>query len=283
MKINLPCEHRDAFPPRPFDAHKRSVGVVTVVGGSARFPHAPVIAALGARSAGAGLVQLAAPDASRAAAGALVPESTLSRLGPTCVPPSADVCVVGMGLGATAASEAIVSKLLSGAKGRFVVDADALTILASWYGKKGGCPPFADLELVFTPHEGEAARLLGCDRAAVGADRESAAREIAARYGATVVLKGPGTIVVSRDGSRVLKNSTGNPCMALGGMGDLLSGVVGARWAYLKGDPFAAASSAVWLHGAAADALVADCGDPSISGIAARIGSMRVALETGRI
>ena len=271
----------DAFPARPVDVNKRSVGIVTVVGGSARYPHAPVIAALGARSAGAGLVQLVSPDASRAAAGALVPEATMSKLGPTCVPPQADVCVVGMGLGVSASSEAIVSRLLSGAKGRFVVDADALAILASWYGKKGGCPPFAGLELVLTPHEGEAARLLGCDYGSVRADRESAAKEIASRYGATVVLKGPETLVVSNDGSRVFKNETGNPFMALGGMGDLLAGVIGARWAYLKGCPFAAASSAVWLHGAASDALVADCADPSVAATASRIGSLRVALESG--
>ena len=281
MKVKLPCEIRDAFPARPVDAYKRSVGVVAVVGGSAKFPHAPVISALGARSAGAGLVQLVAPDTSRAAAGALVPEATMSKLGPTCVPPSADVCVVGMGLGVSASSEALVTRLLSGAKGRFVVDADALTILASWYGKRGGCQPSAGLELVFTPHEGEAARLLGCDFAGVHADREAAAREIASRYCATVVLKGPETLVVSHDVVHVFRNTTGNPFMALGGMGDLLSGVIGARWAYLKGDPFVAASSAAWLHGAASDALVAECGDPSVSGTAARIGSLRVALESG--
>ena len=280
MKIDPPCGMLDAFPARPVDVNKRSVGIVTVVGGSAKYPHAPVIAALGARSAGAGLVQLVSPDASRAAAGALVPEATMSKLGPTCVPPQADVYVVGMGLGVSASSEAIVSRLLSGAKGRFVVDADALAILASWYGKKGGCPPSAGLELVLTPHEGEAARLLGCDCGGVRADRESAAKEIASRYGATVVLKGPGTLVVSHDGLHVFRNTTGNPFMALGGMGDLLAGVIGARWAYLKGCPFAAASSAVWLHGAASDALVADCADPSVSSTASRIGSLRVVLES---
>lgn len=282
MKIDPPSGMLDAFPPRPVNANKRSVGIVNVVGGSVKYPHAPVIAALGARSAGAGLVQIISPVTSRAAAAALVPEATMSKLGPTCVPPPADVNVIGMGLGVSASSEAVVSRLLSGAKGRFVVDADALSILASWYGKKGGCAPSAGLEMVFTPHEGEAARLLGCDCDSVRADRESAAREIASRYGATVVLKGPGTLVVSHDGSRVFKNTTGNPFMALGGMGDLLSGVIGARWAYLKGDPFSAASSAVWLHGAASDALVADCSDPSISCTAARIGSLRVALESGR-
>ena len=65
----------------------------------------------------------------------------------------------------------------------------------------------------------------------------------------------------------------------LGGMGDLLAGVIGARWAYLKGDPFEAAAASVWLHGAASDALVAAGGDPSIVNTAARLGSLRVTLD----
>ena len=71
--------------------------------------------------------------------------------------------------------------------------------------------------------------------------------------------------------------------MALGGMGDLLAGVVGSRWAYLKGDPFLAAASAVWLHSAASDSIV-ECGeDPSIVNTAAKIGSMRVRLDGGAL
>jgi hydroxyethylthiazole kinase-like sugar kinase family protein len=85
--------------------------------------------------------------------------------------------------------------------------------------------------------------------------------------------------VVSSDGSRVYENRTGNPFMALGGMGDLLAGVIGARWAYLKGDPFLAAASAVWLHGAASDAVVADAIDASVVNTAGRIGSMRIRLD----
>lgn len=275
----MPPEIQLAFPPRPVDANKRSVGVVTVVGGSARFNHAPVIAALGARAAGAGLVQLVVPDAARIAAGALVPEAVFTKLTATCVPPKADVEVVGMGLGVTSNSEAIVSRLLSGAGGRFVIDADALTVLSGWYGRTDGYDPASGQELVLTPHEGEAERLLGWPRGKVAADRPLAAREIALRYGATVVLKGPRTLVVSADAKRVFENPAGNPYMAVGGMGDLLAGVIGARWAYLKGDPFLAVASAVWLHSAASDALVAAARDPSIANTAAEIGSMRVRLE----
>ena len=95
----LPPAIAGAFPKRPPYLHKRSAGVVTVVGGSAHFVHAPVIAGIGARAAGAGLIQLVVPDASRIAAGALLPEATFFKRTPTCVPPKADVTAIGMGLG----------------------------------------------------------------------------------------------------------------------------------------------------------------------------------------
>lgn len=265
---------------RPVDANKHSVGTVTVVGGSGRYIHAPVIAALGARAAGAGLVQLVVPDASRIAAGALVPEATFTKLAATCVPPRADVTVIGMGLGVSASAGAIVSRLLSGAGGRFVLDADALAILASWYGRTDGYDPAKGQELILTPHAGEAAKLLGWKIERVSADRPAAAKEIAGRYGATVVLKGARTLVVAPDAGEMYENGTGNPFMALGGMGDLLAGVIGARWAYLKGGAFTAAASGVWLHGAASDAVVAAAEDPSIVNTAAAVGSLRVRLDS---
>ena len=278
--MDFPSEFKEAFVKRPKDANKYSVGTVAVVGGSEHYAHAPVIAGLGARVAGAGLVQLVVPDTSRFAAGALVPEATFAELVPTCVPPKADVLVIGMGLGVSVSTEAIVSRLLSGAKGRFVLDADALTILASWRGCRGGSDPIDGQELILTPHEGEAARLLGWKREEVSSDRLRAAKAIADRYGATVVLKGAGTLVVSADVVRVYENRTGNPFMALGGMGDLLSGIIGARWAYLKGDPFLAAASSVWLHGLASDTVVAAAHDPSIVNTAQAVGSLRARLDT---
>jgi NAD(P)H-hydrate epimerase len=277
--MNLPFELNGAFRQRPVDANKYTVGTVTIVGGSGHYIHAPVIAGLGARVAGAGLVQLVVPDASRICAGSLVPEATFTKLVATCVPPKADVNVIGMGLGISVSTEVILSRLLSGSKGRFVLDADALSILANWYGKKDGYDPAKGQELVLTPHEGEAARLLGWTKEQVSADRLTTAREIVDRYGATVVLKGARTLVVSADGSKVYENRTGNPFMALGGMGDLLAGMIGARWAYLKGDPFLAAASAVWMHGAASDEVVKSALDASVVNTANTVGSMRVRLD----
>ena len=270
--MRLPVELKGAFVKRPRDAHKYSVGTVSVVGGSANYPHAPVIAGLGARVAGAGLVQLIVPDASRFAAAIHVPEATLTKLTVTCTLPKADVMVVGMGLGVSKSAEKIVGRVLSGTEGRFVLDASALPVLAA----RGGYKPKKGQELVLTPHEGEAAKLLGWTREMVSGNRLAAAKEIVRRYGAMVVLKGANTLVVSADGSRIYMNRTGNPSMALGGMGDLLAGVIGARWAYLKSDAFLAAAASVWLHGLASDEVVKAEHDLSIVNTAAQIGSLRV-------
>lgn len=269
-----------AFPKRPADANKYSVGTVTVVGGSGRFIHAPSICGLGARAAGAGLIHLVVPDASRIAAGSLVPEATFMKQSATCVPPKADTMVIGMGLSVTQTTEMLVSRLLSGSKGNFVLDADALTILSNWYARKQETPPSTEGQtLILTPHAGEAARLLDCSPADVQRDRMSSAKRIVERYRAICVMKGANTIVAAPDG-RTYTCEAGNPFMAMGGMGDLLSGVIAARWSYVK-DAFLAACSSVWLHAAASDALVSaePPVDPSIANTAAKIGSLRVALE----
>ena len=289
--MNLPKEIERAFPARPTEAHKYSVGVVTVVGGSARYNHAPVIAGVGARAAGAGLVQLVVPDASRLAAGSLLPEATFTKQTPVCVPPPADVTAVGMGMGTSANAEMLLSRLLSGSAGRFVLDADALTVLAKWYADKTDVLPRTDGQtLVLTPHVGEAARLLACSPEEVRRDRLAAVRTLVARYHAVVVLKGAHTLVAAPDRETVYTCEAGNPFMALGGMGDLLTGILAARWAYLAArepdgasvaQAFTAACAAGWLHATASDRIVrADPpGDPSLMNTAAVVSSLRVTLE----
>ena len=284
--MNIPQQVVAAFPKRPMDLHKYSAGTITIVGGSSHFIHAPVIAGVGARAAGAGLVQLVAPDASRLATGMLLPEATFTKQTPACVPPKADVTAIGMGLGVSQNSEMLLSRLLSGSTGRFILDADALTILANWYAKKSNpLPVFQGQSLVLTPHVGEAARLLACKSEDVQKDREAAVRRIVERYRAVVVLKGHHTLVASPSRSEVFMCEAGNPFMAMGGMGDLLSGILAARWAYLAksgvDDAFLAAAAAVWLHAAASDALVnADPPeDPSIANTARSVASLRVKLE----
>jgi NAD(P)H-hydrate epimerase len=185
-----------------------------------------------------------------------------------------------MGLGSTPNAEMLVSRLLSGSAGRFILDADALTVLANWYAQKpNALSVAAGQTLVLTPHAGEAARLLACRSEDIQIDRAAAIRRIVERYHAVVVLKGPRTLVAAPGRDEVFACEAGNPFMALGGMGDLLAGVIGARWAYIKTDAFLAVSSAVWLHGAAGDGVVSDAIDPSVANIAARLGSMRVRLD----
>ena len=271
----------DAFPKRPADMHKRTAGVVTVVGGSVHFVHAPVIAGLGARAAGAGLVQLVVPDASRIAAGALLPEATLFKRSPTCVPPKSDVTAIGMGLGVSADSEALLLRLLAGSPERFVLDADALNILAKWQvAGKSALSLVEGREVVITPHAGEAARLLGCASADIDRDRIGAVRALVNLYHAVAVLKGPHTLVAAPDRAEVFTCDAGNPFMALGGMGDLLSGMIAARWAATK-KVFEAVCAAVWLHSAASDSLVSadPPEDPNIVNTARAAASIRVRLE----
>ena len=278
--MQLPDFIDSAFPKRSADANKYSVGTVTIVGGSGRFMHAPSICGLGARAAGAGLIHLVVPDASRIAAGMLVPEATFMKQTATCVPPKADTTVIGIGLSVTQTTEMLVSRLLSGSRGNFVLDADALTILSNWYARKQDTTPVAEGQsLILTPHAGEAARLLACTTEEIARDRMSAAKRIVERYHAICVLKGRNTIVAAPDG-RTYVCEAGNPFMAMGGMGDLLSGVIAARWSYVK-DAFLAACSSVWLHAAASDALVSANPpvDPSLVNTASKIGSLRVALE----
>ena len=180
----------------------------------------------------------------------------------------------------TQTAEMLVSRLLSGSKGRFVIDADALTILSNWYAKKqSNLPVIEGQSVILTPHAGEAARLLACKTEDVLSDRKAAARRIVERYHAISVLKGARTIVCEPNG-REFVCEAGNPSMAMGGMGDLLSGVIAARWAYIK-DAYLAACSSAWLHATASDALVnaETPTDPSIVNVAAKIGSLRVSLE----
>jgi hydroxyethylthiazole kinase-like uncharacterized protein yjeF len=279
-RMQLPDFISSAFPKRPTESNKYSVGTVTVVGGSGRFIHAPSICGLGARAAGAGLIHLVVPDAARIAAGSLVPEATFMKQSATCVPPKADTMVIGMGLSVTQTTEMLVSRLLSGSQGNFVLDADALTILSNWYAQKQVDLPVTEGQTrILTPHVGEAARLLACSSEDIRKDRISAAKRIVERYHSICVLKGANTIVAAPNG-RTYICEAGNPFMAMGGMGDLLAGVIAARWSYIK-DPFLAACSSVWLHATASDALINANPpiDPSIVNTAAKIGSLRVYLE----
>jgi NAD(P)H-hydrate epimerase len=234
-----------ALPRRRRGAHKGDHGHVLVVGGGPGMPGAARLAGEAALRAGAGLVTVAVhPDNAGVVAGrpelmcvaardAAALETALAR---------ATVLAVGPGLGRSGWARALLEAAL--ASGRpAVLDADALNLLAE--------SPRRRDDWVLTPHPGEAARLLGRATAEVQRDRLGAARELQARYGGSVVLKGAGSIVQLPAGTPRLCDR-GNPGMATGGMGDVLTGAI-AGIAGQCGDLAMAACAGVFAHAQAGD------------------------------
>jgi ADP-dependent NAD(P)H-hydrate dehydratase / NAD(P)H-hydrate epimerase len=240
---------------RARDSHKGTHGHVLCIGGEHASGGAILLCAEAALRSGAGLVAVATRSEHVAALLARRPEAMVSGvedahamlplLGP------ADVVAVGPGLGKQAWGAALWEAARA-AGNDLVIDADALNLLAA---QPHALPP----DTILTPHPGEAGRLLGVETGAVQADRFSAARQLAERYGCVVVLKGAGTIVAAPDRiPRVI--AAGNPGMAVGGMGDLLTGVIAALRAQ-RMEAFAAACCGALLHAVAGDAAARDGGE----------------------
>jgi len=240
---------------RRHSSHKGSNGSVAVVGGARGMAGAPILAARTALCAGAGRVY-ACFVGEPPAFDAVQPE-VMCRSAQAYDFDSA-VLVLGPGMGGSAGgAEMLASALHSHSPA--VIDADALNLLA---GSDALRTQLAQrtAPCLLTPHPLEAARLLGVTAAEVQADRPAAARALAAKLSATVVLKGSGTVVAARDGAIVI-NTTGNPALATAGTGDVLSGLCGSLLA--QGWPeWEAALAGVWLHGMAADVLVTEGAGP---------------------
>jgi hydroxyethylthiazole kinase-like uncharacterized protein yjeF len=165
-----------------------------------------------------------------------------------------DAVVAGPGLGRTEHAATLVGAVLA-SDWPCVLDADALNLLADDKNLRNACVR-RNADTLLTPHPAEAGRLLKISTSEVQTDRLAAARALAERYNAHAVLKGNGSVLVARDGHLFI-NTTGNPGMASAGMGDVLSGILGALLAQrLSGE--SALVLGVHLHGAAADALAAD-------------------------
>ena len=243
-EVASPEALRPLLPRRPLTAHKGSVGRVGVLGGyqgeGLRYAGAPLLAALGAYRMGAGLVHLVVPEGA--------PLEPLEAVfhpvpSPTLPPLKAEALAVGMGggpWGRAWALKALEARLPT------VLDADALHPEVAEAYRKAGVPA------VLTPHAGEAGRLLGISPEEVAQDPLGAARALAERTGLAVVLKGNPTVVA--EGERLSVNPTGNPALATGGTGDVLSGAIAALLAAGL-SPFDAARLGVFLHGLAGDLL----------------------------
>jgi NAD(P)H-hydrate epimerase len=257
---------RALLPGRRPDTHKGTYGRVLIVAGSVGFTGAAVLATLGALRTGAGLVVVGVPQSIYTIIAAKVTEGMPTPLldaGGALAPDAlrqveelaaaADVIAIGPGLSRAPGVVWVVEGLLAGSQ-PLVIDADALNVLAT----RTGALERAHAPAVLTPHPGELGRLTGKSAAEIQRDRLPAARSAAAKFRSVVVLKGARTVVATPEGEAFIV-PTGNPGMATGGMGDVLTGAVAA----LIGQglpPVQAAYAAAYLHGLAADLIAQERG-----------------------
>jgi NAD(P)H-hydrate epimerase len=257
-------------------AHKGSFGHCLVVAGSIGKTGAAAMAANSAVRSGAGLVTLAVP----ASLNAILEVKTTEPM--TLPVPDGDAgyfadlsfdtligalagksaIALGPGLSLHDGTVRVVRRLISAVEVPLVIDADGLNSLAQDPSLLRGKRPST---VVLTPHPGEMARLAGITVADVEADRVATARSFAARYGVYLVLKGARTVIAAPDG-RIAINGSGNPGMASGGMGDVLTGILVALLGQAY-DPFTACRLGVYLHGAAADLVAARKGETGITAV----------------
>ncbi len=260
-----------ALAPRAPDSHKGDFGRVLVLAGSRGMSGAAVLCATAALRGGAGLVRAAVPADVLPIAAAGNPcymsaplrsddqgqlaesaEAEVLRLAA-----ASDVIAAGAGLGHTPAVGSVVRALLARTAALLVLDADALNVLVGQTEVLRGraVPP------ILTPHPGEFGRLFGRDVSADAAERRELAQRFADEHGVVLLLKGHGTVVT--DGRRVYVNTTGNPGMATGGSGDVLTGLIAALLGQHL-EPFAAAQLGAHLHGLAGDLARDDLGEASL-------------------
>jgi NAD(P)H-hydrate epimerase len=245
-------------------AHKGAYGHVLVVGGDAGYGGAALLTATAALRTGAGLVSVVTHTDHVAGFLSARPELMVNGVSGTNqrtdrvkqLLNDADVVVVGPGLGRRAFGRALyelVIEHLNRTDKPAVLDADALNLLAEQ-------PRYLPSALL-TPHPGEAARLLNRSVAEINAARLHAAGDLVSQYGAGAVLKGAGSVV--SDGEQAFICTAGNPGMASGGMGDVLSGIIGGLLAQRLA-PTHALMAGVWLHAVSADMAVTDCGEQGL-------------------
>lgn len=248
---------RSWLPKETLESHKGDYGKLLLLCGSRGFTGAAELSAKGALRTGAGLVYLGAAEGIYPIlAGKLtepvvfpLPENGNGRISRTGLPEILDrlegmsACLMGPGLGRCYDTEEVVYSVLEAAKCPVVLDADGINVLAGHIDRLDK----VSVPVVLTPHEGEFRRLGGD----FSQNRIAAARAMAEKTGAVVVLKGYRTVIAGPNGE-IYVNSTGNPGMAVGGSGDVLAGILTC----LLGqglEPARAAAAAVWIHGAAGD------------------------------
>lgn len=255
LATEVPC-----LPGRAADSNKGSFGKVLVVAGSRGMSGAAVLCGSAVLRGGAGLVRLAVPEgilpvvaaANPCYLTAPLPEDGQGLLARQAEAPllalvrANDVVAFGPGLGRSDALTALTASLLALNQVPLVIDADGLNNLVPLVDRLHGRPA----PVILTPHPGEFARLIGSDVPHVQANRTQLAWQFACQHQVVLVLKGHETIVT--DGIHLYRNTTGNPGMATGGTGDVLTGLIAALLGQGM-EAFAAAQFAVWWHGKAGD------------------------------
>lgn len=263
---------KDLAPIRPAWTHKGSAGHVLVVAGSDGMAGAAVLAARGALRSGSGLVTLATPSEIRPEVVSAIPECltiSLPERGQDGQTETAaawrskalvrkTALAIGPGLGASSDVGRLVADFLQEAAIPIVLDADALNAWAALYGPGHALSELKRRRrpagvLLLTPHPGELGRLTGRSAHAIDADRIRAAREAADASGAVVLLKGHPTVVADPSGVAAL-NSTGGPILAVGGSGDVLTGLLAGLLAQGM-ESMAAARLGAYIHGRAGDEI----------------------------
>lgn len=249
LELIHPSDLRPLFPRRPRDAHKGNYGHVLCIGGSKGYSGAITMAARAAARSGAGLVSALVPENIYPAVAPAIPEVMVHTTHPEH---AWSAVLIGPGMTRSATTCEQVLHLLAESRVPLVLDADAISVLADHTDaiKAAQCP------VVLTPHPGEFARLFGMKVDEVQDDRVGLVRMAATSLNAIVVLKGAGTLVAA-PGRPAAVNMTGNPGMATGGSGDVLTGIIAGLMA--QGiPPYEAACAAVWLHGRAGDLAAAE-------------------------
>lgn len=260
--------------PRPTESNKGKFGHVLVVGGSfgssGGIAGAPSMTSLAALRSGAGLVTAAVPAPALSVVSAHAPElmtqpleaNEAGQISPANLDPDRvaslmkgiTVLAIGPGLGQSDDTVRFLDGLLEATEIPVIIDADALNILAKNISRLDTLTA-CGRTVVLTPHPGEMSRLAGLSIPGIQANRLEIARSFARQHRVTLVLKGSRTLIAQPDG-RVAVNTTGNPGLAKGGSGDLLTGFIAGLLAQYKGDPARAVEAAVFLHGLAADFAV---------------------------
>jgi NAD(P)H-hydrate epimerase len=266
---------RQSIPPIPSDAHKGVRRRLAILGGCDGMAGAPMLAARGAMRSGIGMVQLLVAPTNVAVVQSALPDTMAARWPVTAedqqrVLDWAHVMLLGPGLSRTAMTRALIERLLVSWRGPVVMDADALNVFAGEPRQLGSL--LGARRAIVTPHPVEAARLLRLEPQDVLTRRFEVGAELARTLGATVVLKGPPTVISAPDG-RVAVCASGSPTLGPAGSGDVLAGIVATLLAQTL-DPFAAATSGAWIHGRAGEAAAAE-GSVRGSSLEDVIGALR--------